>query len=83
MSPLIQGIDIGGAFTDPIMMHGDGDVAVVKTPSTPRDPRLAVECGISLLAKRLGLRATYDGEVETALNLDSLAQSLHSAGVLA
>jgi N-methylhydantoinase A len=58
MSPLLLGIDIGGTFTDLIMMHGDGHVAVVKTPSTPGNPRLAVERGISLLAERLGLTIT-------------------------
>ena len=57
MSPLRLGIDIGGTFTDLIVMHGDGHIGVVKTPSTPPKPRLAVERGISLLAERLGLTA--------------------------
>jgi len=57
MTLSILGIDIGGTFTDLIMMQGDGHIAVVKTPSTPRNPRLAVERGMSLLAERLGLTA--------------------------
>jgi N-methylhydantoinase A len=51
----VLGIDTGGTFTDLIMMQGDGNLAVAKTPSTPRDPGLAVERGISMLAERLGI----------------------------
>jgi N-methylhydantoinase A len=58
MSPLLLGIDIGGTFTDLVMTHGDGHIAVVKTPSTPHDPRLGVERGISQLAERLGSTLT-------------------------
>ncbi len=56
-SGLRLGIDVGGTFTDLIVMDGAGKVTVVKTPSTPRDPTRAVEQGISLLAHRLNLSA--------------------------
>ncbi len=54
MSLLPLGIDIGGTFTDLILVHGDGQIAIAKTHSTPSNPRLAVERGISALAEWLG-----------------------------
>jgi N-methylhydantoinase A len=53
VSPILLGIDIGGTFTDLLTVDGDGNVAVIKTPSTPHDPALAVEQGITLLAERV------------------------------
>ena len=35
------GVDIGGTFTDAVMMNEDsGEISLVKMASTPRDPSL-------------------------------------------
>ena len=52
------GIDVGGTFTDLVLMDDAGNVTVAKTPSTPRNPAQAVEQGLSLLTPRLGLSVT-------------------------
>ena len=44
----VLGIDVGGTFTDLVMIRlGDGKTFLHKTPSTPADPSLAMERGIS------------------------------------
>ena len=37
------GIDIGGTFTDMLLVGGDGTAVIAKTLTTPADPSLAVE----------------------------------------
>jgi len=37
------GIGVGGTFTDLVAMDEAGHVTAAKTPSTPRNPALAVE----------------------------------------
>lgn len=44
----LVGIDIGGTFTDIIVIN-DGKITVTKVPSTPSDPSLAVVKGINNL----------------------------------
>ena len=48
------GIDIGGTFTDFIVMSDNGDVELQKVPSTPDDPVQGVRQGLELLAAREG-----------------------------
>ncbi|HJU24665.1 MAG TPA: hydantoinase/oxoprolinase family protein, partial [Casimicrobiaceae bacterium] len=44
------GVDVGGTFTDFIFVDEEkGDVAVYKTPSTPRDPSIGVMNGVNQL----------------------------------
>jgi len=52
------GVDVGGTFTDLVLMDDAGSVTVAKTPSTPRNLAQAVEQGLSLLAERLGVSVT-------------------------
>ena len=40
------GIDVGGTFTDFILISGIGDTIVHKTLSTPEDPSIGVLNGI-------------------------------------
>jgi len=41
------GVDVGGTFTDLLLVHEDtGDLARVKTPSTPADPSQGVLAGV-------------------------------------
>ena len=49
------GVDIGGTFTDLVMVDGGGRLHVAKTPSTPDDPSVGVMEGLALLAEGAGL----------------------------
>ena len=40
------GVDIGGTFTDLLMLGADGRAVIKKTLSTPKDPSLAVETAL-------------------------------------
>ena len=47
------GVDVGGTFTDLLLIHEDtGDLARVKTPSTPADPSQGVLTGIGRILKQ-------------------------------
>jgi N-methylhydantoinase A len=48
------GIDVGGTFTDLVLVH-DGTIVADKHPTTPRDQSEGVLGGIRRLATRLGL----------------------------
>jgi N-methylhydantoinase A len=52
------GIDTGGTFTDLVSVGPDGGVRLFKTPSTPREPPLAIRTGLELLAEHLELDVT-------------------------
>ena len=52
------GVDIGGTFTDLLMLGADGRAVIKKTLSTPQDPSLAVETALR--------QALQDGVVEPA-----------------
>ena len=45
------GIDVGGTFTDFILIANNGETEVHKTLSTPEDPSISVISGIRDLAK--------------------------------
>ena len=56
----VLGIDIGGTFTDLILMRDDGAV-VEKVPSTPSNPAQAIVDGLRVLKDRHGVDlATLD-----------------------
>ncbi|WP_292110645.1 hydantoinase/oxoprolinase family protein [Mesorhizobium sp.] len=56
----VLGIDIGGTFTDLILLRGDSSV-VEKVPSTPANPAQAIVDGLKLLKSRHGVDlATLD-----------------------
>ncbi len=52
--PLRVAVDIGGTFTDLILLEDEGIGEIVKTPTTPDDPSRGVETGLRRL---LGERA--------------------------
>ena len=52
------GVDIGGTFTDLLMLGADGRAVIKKTLSTPQDPSLAVETALR--------QALQDGVAEPA-----------------
>lgn len=49
------GVDIGGTFTDFVLLKSDGSIVVDKTLSTPDDRSLAVMEGLGSLASQEGL----------------------------
>lgn len=44
------GIDVGGTFTDFVVIHGTAEPAIFKTLSTPADPSIAVVNGLAEIA---------------------------------
>src|SRR6516164_883623 len=49
------GIDVGGTFTDLVVVDDFGRATLNKVPSTPADPSIGVLDGLQLLAETLGL----------------------------
>jgi N-methylhydantoinase A len=49
------GIDIGGTFTDLVLVDYSGNVSFGKTPSNPEDQSIGVLTGLSMMAERVGL----------------------------
>ena len=54
MSQRIIGIDVGGTFTDIVLLE-DGRLSIHKVPSTPADPSLGVKQGVSEALQGLDL----------------------------
>ena len=50
------GIDVGGTFTDFLLMDDEGNVEVYKTPSTPEDPSIGLVTGLGLMAEARQMR---------------------------
>jgi N-methylhydantoinase A len=65
----IIGIDIGGTFTDFILLR-DGDIHVHKVPSTPRDLSQAVIRGVQELGQEADLVAPKGGPSRESTPLD-------------
>ena len=51
----VVGVDTGGTFTDLIAVDETGEYIIVKTPSTPADPSLAVIDGLRTAGEKRGL----------------------------
>ncbi|OFZ99400.1 MAG: hypothetical protein A3H35_19085 [Betaproteobacteria bacterium RIFCSPLOWO2_02_FULL_62_17] len=49
------GTDIGGTFTDLVMLSDAGDISIVKAPTTPDDRTRGVLDALDLAAKQLGV----------------------------
>lgn len=49
------GIDIGGTFTDLVLVDDSGTVTFGKTPSHPEDQSIGVMTGLGMMAERVGL----------------------------
>ena len=49
------GIDVGGTFTDLVVVNYFGSATLAKVLSTPADPSIGVLDGLKLLADTLGL----------------------------
>lgn len=71
------GIDVGGTFTDLVVvpLGGDGAVRRHKTPSTPHDPSEAVEQGLrDLLQQGLDLSSVEEIVHGTTIGLNAIIQ---------
>ncbi len=51
----VIGVDIGGTFTDLVLLDGGGSARTAKVPSTPRDLTLGVEGVLAEAAQALGI----------------------------
>src|SRR5271166_4586301 len=49
------GLDVGGTFTDCVLLRPDGSVVLEKAPTTPEDQSIGVLAGLSQLAAAEGL----------------------------
>lgn len=57
------GVDVGGTFTDFVLLDGDGTTRTLKFPSTPERPERAVIDGIKALIGQSGIGAERISEV--------------------
>jgi N-methylhydantoinase A len=66
MSPYRVGVDVGGTFTDLILMdEASGEFVAAKTPSHPSEPQRAIVAGLRELLDRQGVAV---GEVSSLIN---------------
>jgi N-methylhydantoinase A len=54
------GIDIGGTFTDLVLIKDTGERFIYKEDSTPREPLMAITRGLEGLAREAGLSSTRE-----------------------
>ena len=52
---MILGIEVGGTFTDFVMVDEEGRLAVHKLPSTPADPSVAAVDGFQEIVEKTGI----------------------------
>ncbi len=68
------GVDVGGTFTDLILVDEDnGRITVDKLPSTPGDPSAAVIAGVQQLCEKAGVRIE---EVDNLLHSTTVATNI-------
>jgi len=54
---MLLGVDVGGTFTDAVLVGADGALHTAKVPSTPADQSLGVLAAVRLALARAGARA--------------------------
>lgn len=55
--PFRVGVDVGGTFTDFLVVDGEGRAKIHKTPTTPEDPSIGLLNGLEEVAGSFGLAA--------------------------
>jgi len=55
VGPYLVGVDIGGTFTDCVVLDGKGRITATKSPSTPGDFADGMLAALGVAAERLGL----------------------------
>ncbi len=63
------GVDIGGTFTDLLLLKNDGSSVIHKTLTTPSDPSLAVETALTHALDKGGIKYSEPGEIIHATTL--------------
>src|SRR6185436_2839026 len=63
MSNFSLGVDIGGTFTDIVLLRADGELFSKKVLSTPGDYSIAIEEGVADLMRGAGLRGNQIAEL--------------------
>ena len=63
MSDFSLGVDIGGTFTDIVLLRADGELFSKKVLSTPGDYSIAIEEGVADLMRGAGLRGNQIAEL--------------------
>jgi len=68
------GIDVGGTFTDFLLLDSEGNAGVYKTSTTPEDPALGLLNGLGEMAEDRGLRlAEFVRQVEVIVHGTTVA----------
>jgi len=71
---LLVGIDVGGTFTDLILVGGSNVIDLVKVPSDPADLVGSVVSGLKALAERRGMRPdAFIGQLERLVHGSTVA----------
>jgi N-methylhydantoinase A len=55
---VLLGVDVGGTFTDAVLVDGDASVYTAKVPTTPREQARGVLDAVALVLQRAGARAS-------------------------
>src|ERR1700734_514698 len=55
---MLLGVDVGGTFTDAVLLDGHGSVHTAKVPSTPSEESIAVLAAVRLVLRRAGASPT-------------------------
>ncbi len=59
------GIDVGGTFTDFLLMDNEGNSNIFKVLSSPEDPSIAVMTGLNQMAEKIGISlASFFDKIE-------------------
>src|SRR5947209_13773988 len=53
---MLLGVDVGGTFTDAVIVSGDGAVHTAKVPTTPGEQERGVLAAVQLVLERAGAR---------------------------
>jgi N-methylhydantoinase A len=54
---MLLGVDVGGTFTDAVLVGADGATHTAKVPSTPREQQLGVMAAVEAVLARAGVEA--------------------------
>ena len=63
---MLLGVDVGGTFTDAVLVGADSAVHTAKVRSTPHEQSRAVLDAVALVLQRAGARAQESGASRTA-----------------
>lgn len=72
------GVDVGGTFTDCVVMSGSGETWSAKAPTTPDDPSLGVLASVAAATEAVGLASVGDllGACRTFVHGSTIATNI-------